>query len=266
MFLSDLLSTRQWCDLVFEGRNKEYGAYRLRSGLGRRQRFGVILVYVAVLALTIIPILANLYMRYTLVRGSIEEMETIVKLKRMEGEDNHEVKAVAQGRHLPARQDPGETTQTPDVVEERQADEKTFGSDEMVPIEVVEQNTDDPPVADSLLQNDPLAPVIGKELTATEVVEQMPHFPGGPGALMKWLDQNVPYPAHCIEKKIKGDVRVSFLIDKTGAVCNPEISRSAHHDLDTAVLAAIKRMPSWKPGRVGGRASIVRVTIPVHFE
>lgn len=109
-------------------------------------------------------------------------------------------------------------------------------------------------------------PVEGAQLVPTEKVEEIPHFPGGEGALMKWLDQHVIYPHSCIQRQIQGDVEVSFIVDVSGQVIDPEVTTSAHPDLDKAALIAVKRMPRWKPGTVNGKPTPVRITVPIHFE
>ena len=108
-------------------------------------------------------------------------------------------------------------------------------------------------------------PEEGAMLTPVEVVEQMPRYPGGIGALMRFLDERIPYPA-TMAGEVTGDMELTFLVDKDGTVREPEVSTSLHPDLDRAALEALKAMPRWKPGMVNGRVSLVRVRIPVHFQ
>ena len=109
-------------------------------------------------------------------------------------------------------------------------------------------------------------PVEAAPLTPTEVVEEMPQFPGGWYALKRYLDEHVPYPKGCIDRRIQGDVEVAFYVDQNGGVLEPKVTKSVHPELDAAALQGIKGMPQWTPGRRNGKVTIVRIRIPVHFE
>ena len=99
-----------------------------------------------------------------------------------------------------------------------------------------------------------------------DIVEVMPQFPGGQGELMKFLRNNVKYPAEAQKKKIEGRVIVTFVVDKKGRVVNPMVERSVHPLLDAEALRVIKRMPKWKPGRVNGEPVNVKYRLPITFK
>ena len=99
-----------------------------------------------------------------------------------------------------------------------------------------------------------------------DIVEVMPQFPGGQGELMKFLRNNVKYPAEAQKKKIEGRVIVGFVVDKKGRVVNPMVERSVHPLLDAEALRVIKRMPKWKPGRVNGEPINVKYRLPITFK
>ena len=259
---SELLS-RKWCDLVFEGRNKDYGAYRLRAGAGRRYARAMWSVLVGLVLLIAIPLGLDLYVKYRMFK-SLEEVKGVARMRPLPTEKDHELKAVSAGRRAVRGMQPGATLDRPTIV------------DAIVPPRPV--GIDGPELAeldaellriadrDTLHNTDRLdLPVEGIQLTPTEVVEQMPEFPGGLGELMKWLDRNVVYPQSCIKARIEGDLEVSFYVMQDGTVSEPAVTKKLHPDLDRAALMAVKRMPRWKPGRVNGQLSVVRVTVPVRF-
>ena len=99
-----------------------------------------------------------------------------------------------------------------------------------------------------------------------DIVEVMPQFPGGQGELMKFLRNNVKYPAEAQKKKIEGRVIVGFVVDKKGRVVNPMVERSVHPLLDAEALRVIKRMPKWKPGKVNGEPVNVKYRLPITFK
>ena len=99
-----------------------------------------------------------------------------------------------------------------------------------------------------------------------DVVEVMPQFPGGQGELMKYLRNNIKYPAEAQKKKIEGRVIVGFVVDKKGRVVNPMVERSVHPLLDAEALRVIKRMPKWTAGKVNGEPINVKYRLPITFK
>jgi len=96
-------------------------------------------------------------------------------------------------------------------------------------------------------------------------VEQMPEFPGGEVALMKFLSTNVHYPTSASEMGIEGRVILRFIVSKTGVVSDVEIIRGLDPACDQEAIRAIYMMPKWIPGRQNGRDVPVYFTIPIKF-
>ena len=99
-----------------------------------------------------------------------------------------------------------------------------------------------------------------------EVCEQMPTFPGGDAALMKYLSENVKYPALAIKAQEQGRVVVSFTVEKDGAISDVKVARSVTPSLDAEAVRAIKSMPKWSPGKQGGEFVRVKYIVPVSFK
>ena len=97
------------------------------------------------------------------------------------------------------------------------------------------------------------------------VVEDMPEFPGGTAALMQYLQKNIKYPSICRENNIQGRVLVTFIVNKDGAVVEPEVVKSVNPYLDKEALRVISTMPKWKPGSQRGKPVRVKYTVPVNF-
>ncbi len=98
-----------------------------------------------------------------------------------------------------------------------------------------------------------------------EVVEKMPEFPGGMEALLKFLSENIKYPATAVEQKIQGRVIVQFIVAKDGSITKPFILRGVSPELDAEALRVISIMPTWKPGTQRGQAVNVKYTVPITF-
>ncbi|MCT4589771.1 MAG: energy transducer TonB [Carboxylicivirga sp.] len=96
-------------------------------------------------------------------------------------------------------------------------------------------------------------------------VENMPEFPGGEAALLKFIANSVKYPSICIETSTSGRVYVSFVIDEKGQVVDTKIVRSPDDNLSKEALRVINSMPRWKPGRQRDQNVRVSYTLPVNF-
>ena len=99
-----------------------------------------------------------------------------------------------------------------------------------------------------------------------EVCEQMPIFPGGDAALMKYLSENVKYPALAIKAQEQGRVVVSFTVEKDGAISDVKVARSVTPSLDAEAVRVVKAMPKWTPGKQDGQLVRVRYNVPVSFK
>ena len=99
-----------------------------------------------------------------------------------------------------------------------------------------------------------------------DVVEVMPTFPGGMGAMMKWLSENVKYPEEAHKAKQQGRVIVSFIVDKDGSIGDVTVAKSVAPSLDEEAVRVMKSMPNWNPGMQNGKPVRVKFTVPVSFK
>lgn len=107
-----------------------------------------------------------------------------------------------------------------------------------------------------------VARLADKQQAAYDIVDQMPNFPGGKEAMMKYISGKVKYPI----TKASGRVVVQFIVDTNGAVVEPKVVRSVSPKLDQAALDAVKGMPKWEPGKLNGKPVRVKYNIPINFE
>ena len=96
-----------------------------------------------------------------------------------------------------------------------------------------------------------------------DVVEEMPSFPGGVGAMMSFISSNVKFPVgdYCAQ----GRVIVSFVVERDGSLSNVKVTRSVEELLDKEAIRVVKSMPRWKPGRQYGKVVRCKYTVPVVF-
>ena len=109
--------------------------------------------------------------------------------------------------------------------------------------------------------------VVEDEQNATDdkvfdVVENMPQFDGGMGALMQYLSHNIRYPE---ESDVQGRVIVSFVIGKDGSISNAQVVKSLHPSFDAEALRIINNMPKWIPGTQNGKPVNVKYVVPINF-
>jgi len=97
------------------------------------------------------------------------------------------------------------------------------------------------------------------------VADEMPAFPGGAAALVKFLATKLEYPAAALERQLSGKVYVHFTVDPEGRPHNPEVVKGLGSGLDEEALRLVRLMPWWTPGRIQGQPVWVRVIMPITF-
>lgn len=98
-----------------------------------------------------------------------------------------------------------------------------------------------------------------------EVVEKMPSFPGGQGALFDFMEKNIKYPKVAEDNGIQGRVILTFIVKKDGSLSNVRVAKSADPALDKEAVRLVKSMPKWNPGIEKGQYVNVKFTLPVTF-
>ena len=111
--------------------------------------------------------------------------------------------------------------------------------------------------------NDPAATEENMIFGAME--EQQPEFPGGEMALMKFIKDNLRYPADAVRDSIQGRVTLSFTVDTDGKIKGIEVMRSPDKRLSKEAVRVVKMMPKWKPGRLRGKIVRINYVLPVTF-
>ena len=97
------------------------------------------------------------------------------------------------------------------------------------------------------------------------VVEQMPEYPGGQAALLKFIGDNLKYPQEMVGC-FQGSVRVRFYVDTLGHVCDPQIVRGLDSALDREVLRVVRLFPDFIPGQHEGKKVNVYMNLPISFD
>ncbi len=104
-----------------------------------------------------------------------------------------------------------------------------------------------------------------RQIKIYDVVEQQPSFPGGNGALMKWLESHIKYPAEALDACVQGRVVVSFVVEPDGTLSNVQVIRGIHPSMDAEAVRVCYEMPLWNPGRQNGVEVRVKYNLPIQF-
>ena len=271
----DLISN-EWTDLVFEGRNQSYGAYKLRKTTGKRNLWALIIV-----ALAAVLLYLGLQLQRMAEANKKVENTQAVELAKLNTEKKKEAKV--EKKEI-IRQEPEKVVEqvkssvkfTAPVIKK---DEEVKEEDEIKLDEV--QKSDKAVGAFTVEGNDEVGGAVLKakeDIAAPEppkhvveetkiftVVEQMPMFPGGDGALMGYLRDNIHYPTVAAENGVQGRVVVGFVVERDGSITDVNILRGVDPSLDREAMRVVKSMPKWTPGKQNGSAVRVKYQVPVSF-
>ncbi|MFK7899449.1 MAG: energy transducer TonB [Cyclobacteriaceae bacterium] len=98
------------------------------------------------------------------------------------------------------------------------------------------------------------------------VAEESASFPGGPGAMIKYVYDGYTYPQRDVDEGNEGTIFVKFVVEKNGSVSNIKILKGINDRLNAEAVRVIKTMPRWKPGRNGGRAVRMWFQLPIRLK
>lgn len=269
----DLISN-EWADIVFQGRNKVYGAYQLRRGTSKRNIVSMVFV-AAVAAVAYLGLAA--YNSYQEAQKAKFEAEMEASLLEAKKEAKVEKKTVTPKVEQVQKVEkvkssiaftppvikkdsevkPEEEMKTQDELKETKTAIGAFdvkGNDEAggTVLKAVEEIAAPEPPKHEEEQN-----------KIFEVVEQQPQFPGG--SVNGWLADHIKYPVVAAENGISGRVVVQFVVERDGSVSQVRVVRGVDPSLDKEAQRVISSMPKWIPGKQNGQAVRSRFTVPVTF-
>ena len=271
----DLVSN-EWTDLVFEGRNQAYGAYKLRKGTTKRNVWSIIIVALAAVLLYLglqlqHMVEANRQVENTqaIELSALEQKKKEAKVEKKEVVKVEPEKVVEKVKSSVKFTAPVIKKDSEVKEEDEMKLDEVEKSNKAVGAFTVEGNDE---VGGEVLKakEEIAAPEPPKqqveENKVFDVVEQMPSFPGGMGALMSWLNQNIKYPVIAAENGVQGRVIVQFVVEKDGSITDVKVAKSVDPSLDKEASRVVSAMPKWTPGKQNGSAVRVKYTVPVTFK
>ena len=250
-------------DLVFEDRNKAYGAYDLRRNHNRSVAFALLITGASFLFAVSLPAIIDW------INNKMDEVEVPV--------DNTPVDLTAPPP-IDETEPPPTPPPTPPVIETVKFTPPVVTDDEVVEDPPPVQTEETPQISTEtnegtgddviIIPDETGKGVVEAAIEAPlTIVEQMPQFPGGEAAMMKYIQQNVSYPQMEKEGQIQGTCYVTFVVEKDGSITDVKVLRgvSGGPGCDKEAMRVVKSMPAWKAGKQNGREVRVQFNLPIKF-
>jgi len=243
-------------DIVFESRNREYGAYRLRKRYSRNVGISILVGTIIIATAIITP-----YLNAKAADNASKRAERQVEIKMENLDQPNETVApppppppppadvIQQARYVPPVV--VDSVKPEEDIQLMTADEAQIEVQDQV-VELVEE------VKEEVQEEDP-------EATPFVVVEEMPMFPGGDAALLKYIGENTQYPEIAKENNIQGRVIVRFCVTSKGGVSQVSILKGVDPELDQEAIRVVNSLPAFKPGKQGGKPVPVWYMVPITF-
>ena len=270
----------KWVEMVFAGKNKEYGAYQLRKGTSGRN-------IKALLILVIAAALVGGFLAWKVIeQKQAEEQQAYMeamKLAELQQQAKKEEKKkepvkpkIEPKKEIPVARETQKFTapviKKDELVKEENQVKQMDKLDDKVAVgaedkEGVKDRTVEAVRSEIAVAAPPPPPAPKPEVATKvfDVVEEMPSFPGGQGALMQYLASNIKYPVVAQENGVQGRVIVSFVVERDGSISDVKVARSVDPSLDREAQRVVKSVPRWSPGKQNGSTVRVKYTVPVVF-
>ncbi len=270
----------KWVEMVFAGKNKEYGAYQLRKGTsGRNIKSLLILVIAAALVGGFLAWKVIEQKQAEEQQAYMEAME-LAKLQQQAKKEEKKKEPVKPKiepkKEIPVARETQKFTapviKKDELVKEENQVKQMDKLDEKVAVGTENKEGTKDRLAEAVRSDiavaappPPPAPKPEVSNKVFDVVEEMPHFPGGAAALQAFLSSNTKYPVVAQENGVQGRVIVSFVVERDGSITDVRVVRSVDPSLDREASRVVRSMPRWSPGKQNGSAVRVKYTVPVVF-
>ncbi len=267
------LTSPQWLEMVFKGKNREYGAYTMRRNSSNRHLWAMGIVFVLVTGMMFLPgliksaVSANIEPTFTM--GDRVVFASVTP-------DPPEEHVVEKPIEVPPPPDLKKSIRlvTPIIAPDNEVspEEQMLTQRELtdsgldISVATVLEGSDNGIDIAELEKNKVIVekPVENKK-QIFDHVQVMPMFPGGNDELMRWLSSNLTYPPIAAERGREGTVTLRFVVTETGDIGEVQLLRGADRDLDKEALRVVGKLPKFIPGRQNGQAVSVWFTLPVRF-
>ena len=274
------LSSKEWRDLVFEGKNKDFGAYEMRKNSDRRHNLAMIAVVIVIVLLFGLGLLVNTVIKSVEARPEDANEQAMAAFAEevVEEEPEEEPQRIEEEKPEALPEEILNTVKMAEVkfVADEEVKEDIKSQDEIKETETAvgatnfDQGTDDLTKTvrehkDEVIVEEKKPEPPKKEEIFT-AVEQPPQFPGGEAALLKYIADHIRYPPAAQENGIQGRVVVQFVVTKDGSIGQVKVVRGKDPDLDKEAKRVVRTLPRFVPGKMNGNNVSVWYTLPINFK
>lgn len=262
--MSAVLENKKWEDIIFEDRNKAYGAYFLRKSYSKHVVLGALLTFVFFALVFASPYIVEF------LKGDPEVV--VQEARTVRYTDLAPPPPIQNTPPPPQVNIPPPVKTVIKFLPPKVTDKEVVEEEEMPTIEEIKQNdvgAETVVGTGEVIFDEPVAEVAKEEVdedVVFTVVEQQAEFPGGMEALVKFLQKNVKYPAIARRMGTEGSVFVSFIVDRAGAISDIQVVKGISAECDKEAVRVVGLMPAWKPGKQNGKAVKSRFVLPVRFK
>lgn len=250
-------------DMVFENRNKSYGAYILRKIYNKHVTISTIAASSLFILLLATPSIIKAFSKVMEVTKEVDYSEVV--LDQAPPQDKNEPPP-------PIIEPPPPLTSTVQFTPPVPVEDNLVRENRVVTVDDL-QDVDagpttqegDPNGVDRSLDDSNKGPVEVEDNTIPTYVEIMPEFPGGEAALMAYVKKNIVYPQVALDNDIQGKVTVDFVVGKDGTIRDVKVIKGIGFGCDQEAVRVVTRMPTWTPGRQNGRNVAVSYKLPIKF-
>ncbi len=257
---SDLL------DIIFENRNKQYGAYQLRKEYNGRLYRSLYLVLAIVCLFIAANLLAHFFKPKLQHVVSISSLDSGIRLTTVPIPETPPPVVKPSPPFASIR------NMVPVIVPDDKARDTMPTVDDLTNRVISDKTIDGPkPASDNVsVPAKPVAAPVPEPLPAEPAIvddpEVLPEFPGGTAALLRFLGKNLQVPEDALEAGQRVKIPVRFVVNKDGSLGDLEFPVQADERFKKEIQRVVSRMPKWKPGSVQGKTVSVHFTIPIIFE
>ena len=261
-------------DIVFEGRNKAYGAYVLRRLYQRHVTRALVIATALFLLLIAFPLISQ-FLKDRLPKEPKKNLQENVLMDAPPLDDTKppppppppEAPPPPPPKLTTIKFTPPVVKKDEEVKKEEVPDQEEL-KDKTVATVTVKGNTDAPDLSE-LASGD--GDKVVEEVVENKVytyVEQMPTLPGGGGnaAIVAAIQKATKYPALALRNQVEGRIFVSFTVNAQGDVSDVKVVKGLGSGLDEETIRGVKTLPKFIPGKQNGRAVSVSFTVPITFK
>jgi protein TonB len=261
----------EWLDVVFDQKNKSYGAYALRRQSSSDTAKALLIAGTLFVLLFLSPKIITLIKGNDTIEDVPDKTTTVVTVQSPPPV-NPETPPPAAIEPPPAKQRQIKFPPPIVVVDSKVIDADPVQVKDLIAADPGQKDIDGDPDGTVVVINTPgqgpkNADVVGDNHVYDRFspLEVQPIFPGGMDKFYKYLSKAIRYPAAAQEANIQGKVFLSFIIEKNGTLSDIKVERKLGYGTDEEAIRVLNASPRWMPGIQNGREVRVKYNIPINF-